>query len=251
MYVIISPAKNQQTTLACPITTTTKYRFQTEVQELLGLLRQYSEQELGSLMSISPNIAKLNFQRYEDFNVGTQFPAGFLFHGDVYRGLDVASWQVQDCEYAQIHLGILSGLYGWLKFLDMISPYRLEMKTRLANAKGNTLYAFWADKITLAIKQHMQNYQLEQVVNLASQEYFKVINPKALGLPIIDIAFKEVGPKGLRVIAVKAKKARGVMAAYIIKNKMTSITDLQKFQQLGYKFSAEHSSAKELVFVSA
>ena len=254
MYTIISPAKNQAKKITPPDLQYSSVTFPQEIIELVGLIKHYSEKDLENLMTVSSKIASLNLQRFANFNITdlncpASYPAGFLFQGDVYKKLDVASWSDADCEYGQIHLGILSGLYGWLRILDKIQYYRLEMKTKLSNQYGANLYQFWGDKISKAIADHMHNNSLDSLVNLASQEYFKVINIKTFPYAIIQVDFKEQGPNGLRIVAVKAKRARGAMARFIVKNKVSDINGLKFFCEDRYQFSKSHSQEHHLVFI--
>jgi cytoplasmic iron level regulating protein YaaA (DUF328/UPF0246 family) len=247
MYIVISPAKKQNM-VNYPAVATSDYVFRAEACSLIEILTQKSIQQIEDLMHVSTNIADLNYQRYKDFAAAISHPAAFLFQGDVYKKLAAASWGQDDCEYAQLHLGILSGLYGWLRPMDKIVAYRLEMKTKLDNQLGNNLYDFWGDKVSLAIKKHMLDNGLELIVNLASNEYFKVLQPELLPF-IVNVDFKEQGPKGLRIVAVNAKRARGLMANYLICNKIKSIDGIKAFNLEGYCFSKDLSLADRLVFV--
>jgi cytoplasmic iron level regulating protein YaaA (DUF328/UPF0246 family) len=247
MYIIISPAKKQKSAIY-PNVATSDYLFNDKVYGLVKILQSKSVDEIQNLMQVSKNIADLNFQRYKNFSSAEGHPAAFLFQGDVYKKLATFNWTKNDCEYSQIHLGILSGLYGWLRPMDKIMPYRLEMKTRLVNQFGADLYSFWGDEVSLAIKKHMQDNNIETIVNLASNEYFKVINKNILP-SIINIEFKEQGPNGLRIVAVNAKRARGLMANYMIINKIKSADCLKNFDLDGYGFKQDLSLEDRLVFV--
>jgi uncharacterized protein len=253
LYSLISPAKRQNRSVLCPIQITLQPHFKSEIQILMKLLQQYSIQDLADLMSISEALATLNhtrFSTFEDkFTEKNSYPAAFLFQGDVYQGLNVSAWSEDDCTWAQAHLGILSGLYGWLRPLDLIQPYRLEMKTRLKNSNGQDLYAYWGNKVTQAIAQHLDSIGCEWCVNLASIEYAKVIQFDALPARSLDVAFKEPGPQGLRTVAIRAKKARGLMAAYLIQQRIQTREGLQGFKGAGYVYAPEHSSAQCDVFV--
>lgn len=253
MYAIISPAKRQsRQTGAYPHTS--QPFFKSKTSELVQTLQPKTVDELQQLMSVSANLAILNHQRYHDFDQSNyteknSHPAAFFFQGDVYQGLDTATWTTQDCMYSQRYLGILSGLYGWLKPLDLVQPYRLEMKTALANTRGKDLYAFWGHSITDAIAQHMRENNINCCVNLASIEYAKVVQPERLPGQWLQVAFKEPGPNGLRVVALRAKRARGLLAAYMMQQRVQDRDHLRAFAEEGYAFSAAHSNAQCDVFI--
>lgn len=253
LYSLISPAKRQNHSVLCPMQMTSQPHFKFEIKSLVRLLQQYSVQDLADLMSISEGLATLNHARFstfeDEFTEKNSYPAAFLFQGDVYQGLNVGTWSEDDCIWAQDHLGILSGLYGWLRPLDLIQSYRLEMKTRLNNPNGQDLYAYWGKQVTQAIAQHLDSIECKWCVNLASIEYAKVIQFDALPVRSLDIAFKEAGPKGLRTVAIRAKKARGLMAAYLIQQRIQTREGLQGFKGAGYVYAPEHSSAQCDVFV--
>ena len=204
------------------------------------------------MMAVSENIAKLNVERYKTFQ--TPFTtknakqAIFAFKGDVYGGLDLASFDEDDFSYAQDHLRILSGLYGCLRPLDLIQPYRLEMKTKLKNARGDNLYQFWDDRITKSINKELKKQQEPVLVNLASNEYFKSVKPKLLEGRLLNINFKETKDGKTRVVAIFAKRARGMMADYIIRNRIENPQDIKKFKLGGYRFDQALSDDKQWTF---
>jgi uncharacterized protein len=232
MKVIISPAKTLDYETA-PITKKhSKPKFTKEADELVKKLAKYSEKNIGKLMGISPKLAKLNFERFQEWPTAPQKQAILAYMGDVYEGLNAADFKEKDLEFAQEHLFMLSGLYGLLRPLDLIKPYRLEMSTKIG------LYDFWGDKLTKLLGDDI-------VINLASEEYSKAVKPKN----IIHVSFYEMKNGKPKIIALFAKKARGMMARYIIKNKITRPEDIKKFTNGGYKFSAKDSDAGNFSFI--
>jgi hypothetical protein len=223
-----------------------------ESQTLIKALRQYTPARLARLMDISDKLARLNVQRYQDFS--TPFTAAnakqalLAFKGDVYEGLNVDTYHREHFAFAQDHLRILSGLYGLLKPLDLIQPYRLEMSIRLGNPRGKDLYHFWGERITQSLNRDMKRMKKKLLVNLASEEYFKAVRPKLLEGEVLSIAFKEKHKGKLQVIALFAKKARGRMASFIVKNRIEDPRDMQAFGDEGYKFMPSLSDAKQYVF---
>jgi len=219
---------------------------------LIKELRKFNSKNIQEMMAVSENIAKLNVDRYKTFN--TPFTkknakqAIFAFKGDVYGGLDLATFNEDDYQYAQDHLRILSGLYGCLRPMDLIQPYRLEMKTRLKNERGDNLYQFWGDRITKSLNKELKKQQEPVLVNLASNEYFKSVKPKLLDGRLLNINFKETKNGKTRVVAIFAKRARGMMADYIIRNRIERAEDLKKFKLDGYKFNRVLSDDKQWTF---
>ena len=172
----------------------------------------------------------------------------FAFKGDVYGGIDIEHFTEDDFEYAQNHLRILSGLYGYLRPLDLIQPYRLEMKTKLANPRGDNLYQFWGERITQSLNKDIKKQEQPVLVNLASNEYFKSVKPKLLEGRILNITFKETKDGKTRIVAIFAKRARGMMADYIIRNRIEKPEDIKKFKQGGYRFNKALSDDKQWTF---
>ncbi len=208
MLSIISPAKkivaNQNTQIDNP----TQPVFMQHAQELVTIMQGKSIADLQQLMDISHDLAALNYQRYQHFNTDEQtYPALFLFQGDVYQGLEAKNWSKEDLAYAQKHLAILSGLYGLLKPLDGIKPYRLEMGVHLANPAGTTLYAFWQQILTDCLNKHLAQEKHPILINLASQEYFKAVDTKKLAYPVITINFYEHKNNQIKMIGIYAKKS--------------------------------------------
>lgn len=212
----------------------------------------YSATEIASLMTVSEKIANLNVERFRDWNADFDFSnarqALFAFKGDVYTGLDAYHLKDQDINFAQQHLRMLSGLYGLLRPLDLMMPYRLEMGTKLKNTRGHNLYEFWGSIITDQINQDLAEIDAKVLVNLASDEYYKSVNEKKIQAEIIKPVFLDQKNGKYKVISFYAKKARGLMARYLIENKLSQVEQLKAFDSEGYYFDAESSSNKELVF---
>jgi len=252
MIVTLSPSKGQDFEEA---SLTKKYSKPADIKDselLIKELRKIRSKELQELMSVSENIADLNVARYKSFT--TPFTtrnakqAIFAFKGDVYAGFDLSSFSEDDYAYAQDHLRILSGLYGCLRPLDLIQPYRLEMKTRLKNARGDNLYQFWDERITKSLNKELKKQQQPVLVNLASNEYFKAVKPKLLEGRLLNINFKETRDGKTRVVAIFAKRARGMMADYIIRNRIEDPQELKKFRLEGYRFNKALSDDKQWTF---
>lgn len=252
MFVVLSPAKTLDYTSVIPAVDASLPRLLPESELLNRLLREHTAASLGKLMSISDNIARLNDERNHAWRPvpepANARPALFAFRGDVYTGLQVEQFKAKDIRQAQKRLRILSGLYGLLRPLDMMQPYRLEMGTALANPAGRDLYAFWGDTITMLLKQDMDEAGVNVLVNLASQEYFRAVRPKVLDARIITPVFEDEKNGKYKVISFYAKKARGLMAAWIIRNNISDPKKLEQFAEAGYAFSAANSGADTLVF---
>ena len=252
MIVLLSPSKGQDFDVAAPIGEFTQPQLLSESEKLVTELRQYNSQQIQKLMSVSENIADLNVDRYQQFETPfTQKNAKqalFAFKGDVYTGLAADTFSAEDCSFTQQHVRILSGLYGRLKPLDLIQPYRLEMGTRLKNKKGSNLYQFWDQKITQQLNTDSAELGSEIVLNLASQEYYKAVQAKGLNVPVITVHFKEVRDGQSRVIGLFAKKARGDMANYIVTQRITSAEQVKQYNRGGYVFKSELSDDNNWVF---
>lgn len=227
-------------------------KFTNESGELIKELRKYSPKKLQQLMKVSMDIAELNVERYskwtENHDVENAKQAILTFTGEVYNGLNVSSFAVNDFNYAQEHLMILSGLYGVLKPLDLIHEYRLEMGTKLKFKKNTNLYTFWGDKIVNELNDTLKIHQNKTIVNLASTEYSKAVNIKKLKADVVTPIFKDGKNGEYKVVMMYAKKARGMMANYIIKNRIENAEDLISFNTDGYYFNPKLSNEKELVF---
>ncbi|MCL1141459.1 peroxide stress protein YaaA [Shewanella gaetbuli] len=253
MLVLVSPAKtldyeNPAITDSYTLPSLLEYS-----QSLIDVCRQLSPMDIASLMKVSDKIAGLNAARFEqwhaDFTPENAKQAVFAFRGDVYTGFDADSLTEAQLQSAQHHLRILSGLYGLLKPLDLMQPYRLEMGTKLANPKGNNLYAFWGDIITEEVNKALAEQGDDIIINLASNEYFKSVKTKQLNGQLITPVFKDCKKGQYKVISFYAKKARGLMARYIIDKKPTSLDDLTAFDLEGYYYSPEQSTIDSPVFL--
>jgi len=248
MLILLSPSKTQDFTTPSIIQSPTQANFQIEIQTLVKILKGYSTEDIKRLMSVSDKLAELNYQRFQDFQarftIQNAKPALEAFKGDVYRDIQVQNYNIEQLEYAQSHLRIISGLYGLLRPQDLIQPYRLEMKTKLPNSEGKDLCHFWGSKITAEL-----NKLQEPIINLASDECFKVIQPKQVQQPIYKINFKEQKRDNYKVVAIHAKRARGSMTNFIIKNQLRNPEDIKTFRQKNYIFSPELSTKYEFTFI--
>lgn len=252
MLITLSPSKGQDFETPALSKTYSKPQALKDSELLIKELRKIRRQDIQQLMSVSENIAKLNTDRYKSFI--TPFTpknakqAIFAFKGDVYSGIDIEEYSEADLDYAQDHLRILSGLYGCLRPLDLIQPYRLEMKTKLHNVRGENLYQFWGDRITGELNKALEKQKQPVLVNLASNEYFKSVRPKQLKGRLLNINFKETRDGKTRVVAIFAKRARGMMTDYILRNRIEKPEDIKKFRQGGYRFRKELSDDKQWTF---
>lgn len=251
MLFVISPAKTLDFETPCHAEASYP-RFRKETLELIGVLKEKSPEELQNLMDLSENLAELNVSRYNKFRAAKHPKVAkqslYAFKGDVYIGLEAEELDDEDIVYAQQHLRILSGLYGLLRPLDIIQPYRLEMGTRLAFDDYNTLYNYWADKIARMVNRDLRSQGDKVLINLASQEYFKAIDRKALKARIVDVEFLDFKNGKYKVISFFAKKARGMMARYIIKNRINEPDGLKSFDMDGYYFDDAGSTEDKLIF---
>ena len=215
-------------------------------------LRKFAPHDLSRLMGISDKLGVLNYDRNQSwkppFTTKNARQAVMAFNGDVYVGLDAYSMNDDDLKFAQDHLRILSGLYGLLRPLDLMQPYRLEMGTKFANSRGKDLYSFWGDTQARLLNQQLKKLGSDVLINLASSEYFKAVDSKTLQAEVITPVFKDYKGGQYKVISFFAKKARGLMSAYIIKNRLTKPAQLKKFNSAGYAFNEAMSSSKEWVF---
>lgn len=252
MLIVVSPAKTLDYETPVPTGQYTQPEFTDHSAELIEQCRQLSPAELSSLMKISDKLAGLNAARFAQwsptFSPENAKQAIFAFKGDVYTGLAAESFTEADLAYSQQHLRILSGLYGLLKPLDLMQPYRLEMGTKLANVRGKNLYEFWDGVITDKLNQILSEQGNDTLINLASNEYFKAVQKKALQGRIITPVFKDCKAGKYKIISFYAKKARGLMARYIIDNQLTDVASLKGFDTDGYSFCEAESTATELVF---
>lgn len=249
---MISPAKRLDFSPPSVEVAATRPRFDTDTTELVEVARRQTRADLKRLMSISDDLAELNFQRFKAFNPlrrKDQLPAAFAFAGDVYQGLAARDLTAEDLDWAQGRLRILSGLYGLLRPLDRIQPYRLEMGSRLRTERGATLYDFWDGKIAERLTGDARGHADKTLVNLASQEYFGAVDARALKLPVLTIQFREADETGdSRIISFFAKKARGLMARWAIQNRVEDRDTLKGFDVDGYGFQPDASSDHEWIF---
>lgn len=252
MLMVVSPAKNLDYETPASTKQSTQPDLLDQAEILMQDLRKLAPQDLSQLMSISDKLGTLNFDRNQawaqPFTADNAKQAVLAFNGDVYSGLGAPNFTAADFKYAQKHLRILSGLYGLLKPLDLMQAYRLEMGTKFANQRGANLYAFWGDIVTEALNQQLRKNKSQILLNLASNEYFKVVKPKLLNAEIIAPAFKDWKNGQYKIISFYAKKARGLMAAYVIKNQITDAESLKKFDSDGYYYNTDLSTDKQWVF---
>ena len=248
MLVVVSPAKKLNMSLVQGLNLSEPY-FKKNVDELVNIVRELSLKELENLMDISTNLAELNKKRFIEFGNQQKKAAVFAFAGDTYKGLSVENLEKIDLEFAQKHLRIISGLYGLLRPLDEIEPYRLEMGSKLKGKHGSSLYEYWGNKISKNLKQHAKTIGSDILVNCASNEYFNAIDTKNLSLKVITPVFMESKNGKEKIISFYAKNARGAMARFIIQNRLQSEKDLKKFNLDGYVYNAEKSSEGKFVFI--
>ena len=248
MLVVVSPAKKLNMSLVEGLKVSEPY-FKENVNELVNVVRDLSVQELENLMDISTNLAELNKVRFNEFGNQQKKAAAFAFAGDTYKGLSIEKLDRDDLDFAQKHLRILSGLYGLLRPLDEIEPYRLEMGSKIKGKHGSSLYEYWGNKISENLNQHAKTIGSRILVNCASNEYFNVINVNNLILKVITPIFMERKNGKEKIISFYAKNARGAMARFIIQNRLQSEEGLKKFDLDGYKYNAEKSSESKLVFI--
>ncbi len=248
MIVVVSPAKKLNMNLIKDLKVSEPY-FTENVDELVNVVRNLSLKELENLMGISTSLAELNKKRFNEFGNQQKKAAAFAFAGDTYKGLSVEKLEKDDLDFAQKHLRILSGLYGLLRPLDEIEPYRLEMGSKLKGKHGSSLYEYWGNKISENLNQHAKIIGSKILVNCASNEYFNAINNNNLLLKVITPIFMERKNGKEKIISFYAKNARGAMARFIIQNRLQREEDLKKFDIDGYNYNAEKSSEGKLVFV--
>ena len=252
MLTLLSPAKKMNmapTETGVPIT---QPRLRDDMNELAIVAKTQTAEDLKRLMHISDNLANMNFERFQAFNLdnrsNTAKPAGLAFDGDVYWGLEADSFSEDTLSYAQDHLRILSGLYGVLRPMDAIQPYRLEMGTKMVNGRGKSLYDFWGARIADRLNVDLADHADTTVVNLASNEYFKAVDAKALGRTVIEAKFLNVKDGEARTLMYYAKHARGTMARWIMENRVDRADGLKDFNAGGYTLDAIASKGSELVF---
>ncbi|KZX67410.1 hypothetical protein A3724_06530 [Alcanivorax sp. HI0033] len=252
MLIVVSPAKTLDYESELPALKTTQPRLLDDSEVLIERARQLSPADVSSLMSVSDKIAHLNVERFAQwqrpFNNRNARPAAFAFKGDVYTGLEIDTFTDNQLKEAQNSFRMLSGLYGVLRPLDLMQPYRLEMGTRLDNPRGKDLYTFWGDIITEQLNKDMKTAKTDVLLNLASNEYFKSVKKQSINGRIIEPVFQDEKNGKYKVISFYAKKARGLMAAWVIKKGIKDPAKLKNFDVAGYRFYAEESKAEKPVF---
>lgn len=253
MIILLSPAKSLDYDSPLLTKKSTKPRLLDDSEELVLQLRKLSPAQIGKLMSISDKLAELNAERYasweKDFSKDNARQAILAFTGDVYQGMELSDWSADDFAAAQKQIRILSGLYGVLRPLDLMQAYRLEMGTKLENKRGKNLYEFWGSKITEMLNKDLKASGSDLVVNLASNEYFSSVKKKELTGELITPVFKDEKNGTYKIISFYAKKARGMMADFIVREGVSDVAGLKKFKTAGYKYSAKDSKGNELVFL--
>ena len=247
MLTVISPAKKLD--LAPVDHAATEPRFPDDTAALLTSARRQTIRGLQALMDISEPLARLNRDRFRDWDAAPEKPAIFAFAGDTYTGLDAATMSADALRHAQAHLRILSGLYGLLRPLDAMKPYRLEMGSRLATRRGKTLYAFWGDRLARALNDDAEEAGAHVLLNCASQEYFGAVDRNALKLPVVTPTFLEDRPGGPKVVSFFAKQARGAMARFVADTRLTDPADLRAFTTGGYEYRPDRSTPEAPVFL--
>ncbi len=252
MLLIISPSKTQQFDI--PIHgNSTQPLFPEQTGQLIHLLKQLDQPQLAALMKMSDKLAAVNHQRFKQFQLPitqkNSRQALFMFQGDQFNPMAVDSYSKQQLNHAQRHLRILSGLYGMLRPLDLMQPYRLEMAIKVAVGDHKNLYSFWSERITEQLNKELRNDQEPVLINMASAEYFKVVRKKELQANILTLSFKQEKEGKLKTIAIYAKRARGAMVNFVIQNEINKPVELQGFDRDGYSYHPELSTGSEWVFV--
>jgi len=248
MLAIISPSKTQDFS-SSRVKTFSEARQLTQTQELIDVLKNKTQVQISKLMMLSDKLSKLNFDRFQafktPFSLDNAKQALLAFKGDVYNGIDAPSLSLEDLKFAQNNVRMISGLYGVLRPLDLIQPYRLEMGTKLSNKNGGNLYDYWGNEISEVLNDDEQGL----IINLASNEYFKSIDKKTLKAQILDVVFKEKKNDAYKVIGIYAKRARGLMVNYIIRNRITDPKALKNFSDEGYQYDETLSSDSSWVYI--
>ncbi len=253
MLTLLSPAKTLDFEFSAEGLPTTSPRFEEDIEVLLRRCKKLTVAKLRELMKLSQPLAELNRQRFRDmalpFTADNSKPCLLVFRGDVYRGLDASSLSKRDLKWAQGRLRIISGLYGILRPLDLMQPYRLEMGTRLPNPRGSNLYDFWGDRLVESLNAEHAERPVKAVLNLASNEYFKAVPEKRLDAPLVTALFQEIRDGKPKTISFSAKRARGLMARFIVRNRIGAPEDLKGFAEEGYSYRPELSREDRLLFV--
>lgn len=252
MLIVLSPAKSLDYDTPAIVADHTLPQFTSQSAELIEVLKPKTPAQIAELMDLSDALSTLNVARYgawsKKFTARNSKQAVLAFNGDVYEGLDAKTLSPADLAWAQDHVAILSGLYGILRPLDWMQPYRLEMGTKLVNPRGKDLYAFWGDTLAQHINQRLADDKHPVLLNLASQEYFKAVKRKALKVPVVECVFEDWKGGAWKVISFHAKRARGLMARYVVQHRIQSAKNLQRFDSEGYGYDAAASTPERLVF---
>ena len=252
MLFLLSPAKSLDYDTPTGDLPHTLPGFVAQSAELIEVLKQKSPQQIAELMTLSDKLAGLNVARYEawspKFSAQNSKQAVLAFNGDVYEGLDAKTLKPAQLDWAQQHVCILSGLYGVLRPLDWMQPYRLEMGTALPTAQGKNLYQFWGSQIATYLNERAAAETVPVIVNLASEEYFKAVDKKALKPRVVNCVFEELKAGKYKIISFMAKRARGLMVRYAIEHKLSTVKKLESFNLEGYQFTADVSTPDRLVF---
>jgi cytoplasmic iron level regulating protein YaaA (DUF328/UPF0246 family) len=252
MLFLLSPAKSLDYESPLPSVTASQPQFVAQSAELIATLKKKTPKQIAELMDLSEALAKLNTDRYKawtpEFTHENARPAVLAFNGDVYEGLNAQSLKPKDLQWAQDHVAILSGLYGVLRPLDLMQPYRLEMGTSLKHGKNNNLYQFWGSQIADYLNQQLASHKDPVIVNLASQEYFKSVDRKVLQARVVECVFQDFKNGQYKIISFFAKRARGLMARFAIEHKVKTTEQLKAFNSEAYAFAADISQPDTLVF---
>ncbi len=254
LLAVLSPAKKLDFGAAPAFAKATTPALLKDTARLAARAKEFTREDLRRLMDLSPKLADLNYTRFQSFDIdggNNAKPAIFAFNGDVYLGFDAKSLEKADIAFAQKHIAILSGLYGLLRPLDAIQPYRLEMHSHVKTERGKDLYAFWRRDLTAHLNTVTAKLKSPTIINLASQEYWGAVDEKVLDAPVIQTAFKEIKNGKASVVSFLAKKARGMMARFIVQNRLTTAKGLQKFAVAGYAYDAKASNDAVWVFSRA
>ena len=253
MIILLSPAKTLDFESPAESKICTQPEFLKFSKSLISGLCKLNSEQIGKLMSISPKLAELNHSRFQNWKArhdeNSSKQAILAFKGDVYEGLEAWNFNANDFKFAQRYLRVLSGLYGILKPLDLIQPHRLEMGTAYANPAGKDLYAFWGDRLSKAVQKDLNESGSGVLLNLASQEYFKSIRRQQLEAKVVSPVFKDEKNGHFKIISFYAKKARGYMSSYLIRNRIKEPEGLLDFSEEGYRFSKKDSTESEPVFL--
>ena len=249
MLLILSSAKTLVFEDAFTVPETTQPIYQEDANILVNSLKTFSSEQLEKLLKVSESLANLNHQRFQSFSNSQKRASILAYRGDVFKQIELENFKDNDYLFAQGHLRIMSGLYGILRPLDEISPYRLEMNTRLKTEKYNNIYQFWAEKTTQQLNKELEKHDNKLLLNLASDEYSRIIKSEQFNYPILKVSFKEMRDGKLKTIGIMAKKSRGLMTNWIIKNQIDEPLKLKDYSGLGYHYDQNLSNEQEIVFV--